>query len=81
MYEYEIKSINKVLFDFFKKEQNIDKFVDKDLETVAMSFWFSVREPFFYKKILFNQAVNLNKDQKDRHIRKKIEIFLHGNLK
>lgn len=81
MYEYEIKSINKVLFDFFKKEQNVDKFVDKDLETVAMSFWFSVREPFFYKKILFNQAVNLSKKQKDRHIRKKIEIFLHGNLK
>lgn len=52
LYEYESKSINKILYDFFKKDKNIYKFIDSDLQTVAMSFWISVREPFFYKKLL-----------------------------
>lgn len=81
MYEYELTLINKILVDFLKKEEHANKFIDKDLESVAMSFWFSVREPFLYRRLLFNQNIKLKKSEKDAHIRKKINIFLHGNLR
>lgn len=81
MYEYELTLMNKILVDFFKKQEHSDKFIDKDLESVAMSFWFGVREPFLYKRLLFDEKINITKKQKDEHINKKINIFLHGNLK
>ncbi|CZE46145.1 TetR/AcrR family transcriptional regulator [Campylobacter geochelonis] len=79
-YEEAILSVNIRLVNFFKKNEQMSKFSDKELKNFAMFFTYIIKEPYFFEYILFDKKIECSKKDKKEHIQRSISIFLNGIL-
>ena len=74
-----LSKIDKIWVDFFEREDikaqlnpNVSPYV------AAVAFAAVVREPYHYNAILLNEDIMLSKEEREEHVKTRIDMFLHG---
>ncbi|NLY03498.1 MAG: TetR/AcrR family transcriptional regulator [Campylobacter sp.] len=73
--------MDECLINFFINDPKMREFSSEELKNHAALFTYLVREPFFQKKLLFGIKTSLEKEDREVHLRKIINIFLYGIFK
>ena len=74
-----LSKFDKVLIDFFERE-DIKKQLNPDISpyVAAKAFAAVVREPYHYNAILLNEDIMLSAEEREEHVKTRIDMFLHG---
>lgn len=73
------RKIDKILVDFFQREE-IKSQLDPSInpQIAATLFCSLVRNPYHYNAILLNQDINLDRQEREEHVKTCVKIFLKG---
>ena len=74
-----LSKIDKILIDFFERE-DIKVQLNPCISpyVAAKAFAAVVREPYHYNAILLNEDIMLSKEEREEHVKTRIDMFLHG---
>ena len=67
------------MIDFFERE-DIKKQLNPDISpyVAAKAFAAVVREPYHYNAILLNEDIMLSAEEREEHVKTRIDMFFHG---
>lgn len=73
-----LNRINKILVDFFKREEIKSQLSNIDENLAAALFCALVRSPYHYNAVLLNSDITLSKQQREEHVKICVDLFLNG---
>ena len=74
-----LSKIDKILIDFFEREDirvQLNPCISPYV--AAKAFAAVVREPYHYNAILLNEDITLSAEEREEHVKTRIDMFLHG---
>lgn len=74
-----LSKIDKILIDFFEREDirvQLNPCISPYV--AAKAFAAIVREPYHYNAILLNEDITLSAEEREEHVKTRIDMFLHG---